>query len=252
MPTSQGALTAMHCFYIEPPVDGLAALPPEEAKHAAKVLRLRPGDAVCAMDGAGGRWDAEVASVSGNAAALRLLNALPDNEAPVRVTLYQGMPKADKLEFIAQKLTELGAAALAPVVTARSVSRPDGRERAKRRERLDRIAREAAKQCRRGWPVRVEAPLDWGAALDRMQAHDLLLTPWEEAGGRRVRDVWRECPEARDIGIVVGPEGGIEPAEIAALEAVGAQTVTLGPRILRAETAAVAAVAEAMALWGDL
>ena len=103
----------MHCFYIEPPVDGVAALPKDEAKHAAKVLRLRPGDPVCAMDGAGGRWDAMIDTV-GDGVTVRLMERLPDNEAPVRVTVYEGVPKAEKLDFIAQKLTELGAAALIP------------------------------------------------------------------------------------------------------------------------------------------
>ena len=81
----------MHCFYIEPPVDGVARLPKDEAKHAAKVLRLRPGDPVCAMDGAGGRWDAVIESV-GEGVTVRLMDRLPDNEAPVRVTVYEGVP----------------------------------------------------------------------------------------------------------------------------------------------------------------
>lgn len=242
----------MHCFYIEPPQGDRAALPPEEARHAAKVLRLRPGDEVCAMDGAGHRWRAGVDAVDGSAVTLRLLEALPANEAPVRVTVYQGMPKADKLEFIAQKLTELGIAALVPVVMSRSVARPEAKERDKRRERLDRIAREAAKQCRRAMPVDVAPALSWREACERMQAHDLLLAPWEDARGRRVRDAWTAQPGARDIGIVIGPEGGIAPEEIEALEALGALTVTLGPRILRAETAAVTAAGLAMAMWGDL
>lgn len=111
----------MHSFYIEPPVDGLAALPADEAKHALKVLRLARGDGICAMDGAGSRWRAEIAAINGSAISVRLLEPLPSNEAPVRLTVYEGLPKADKLDFIAQKLTELGAAALVPVRMARCV-----------------------------------------------------------------------------------------------------------------------------------
>ena len=88
---------AMHSFYIEPPVDGFAALPAEEARHAAKVLRLKPGDEICAMDGAGRRWRGEVGAIDGGV-------SVPPNEAPVRLTVYEGLPKADKLDFIAQKL----------------------------------------------------------------------------------------------------------------------------------------------------
>ncbi len=238
----------MHSFYIDPPEGDFAALPAEEAKHAEKVLRLRPGDEVCAMDGAGRRWRAEMAEQG----RVRLLEALPANEAPVRLTVYEGLPKADKLDFIAQKLTELGAARLAPVKMERCVVKLDGRDGEKRRERLQKIAREAAKQCRRGLPMDVSEPMEWKAALAAMSAHDALLIPWEDAANTRLRDAFAENPDARDIGIVIGPEGGMSPDEVAAMRAVGGRTVTLGPRILRTETAAVVAAALAMQLWGDL
>ena len=242
----------MHSFYIDHPVDGAATLPPEEAKHALKVLRLRPGDGVCAMDGAGRRWRGEIGDIDGGGVRVNLLEPLPDNEAPVRLTVYEGLPKADKLDFIAQKLTELGAAALAPVRMARCVAKLDGKDGEKRRERLEKIAREAAKQCGRGRPLQVAAPMDWRAALRAMAAHDLLLIPWEEAGGTRLKDVFALNPDARDIGIVVGPEGGITADEIDDMTAAGGRCVTLGPRILRTETAAVASAALVMQLWGDI
>lgn len=238
----------MHCFYIEGPVDGVAALPPEEAKHAAKVLRLRPGDEVCAMDGAGRRWRGELAE----GGRVRLMEEWPSNESPLRLTVYEGLPKADKLDLIAQKLTELGAAALVPVRMERCVVKLDDRDGAKRQDRLTKIAREAAKQCRRGLPMAVSKPLGWREALERMKSHELLLIPWEEASGARLADMREAFPEARDIGIVVGPEGGISPEEVGAMRAIGGRAVTLGPRILRTETAAVAAAALAMGLWGDV
>jgi len=170
----------------------------------------------------------------------------------VRLTVYEGLPKADKLDFIAQKLTELGAAALAPVRMTRCVAKLDGKDGEKRRERLEKIAREAAKQCGRGMPLRVDTPLDWRKALQAMAAHDLLLIPWEAAEGTRLKDVFALNPDARDIGIVVGPEGGITADEIDDMTAAGGQCVTLGPRILRTETAAVVSAALAMQLWGDV
>lgn len=242
----------MHCFYIEPPVDGVARLPKEEAKHAAKVLRLRPGDPVCAMDGRGGRWEAEMADVNGDGATVRLLNALPDSEAPVRVTVYQGVPKAEKLEFIAQKLTELGASALVPVKMDRCVVKLDEKDGRKRRERLERIACEAAKQCRRGRAPEISEPLTWKQALQRMAYHDLVLVPWEDAAGRRMKDAFARHPDAKDIGVVIGSEGGMSAEEVDALAEVGALTLTLGPRILRTETASVVSAALVMQLWGDL
>ena len=242
----------MHCFYIEPPLDNIAALPAEEAKHALKVLRLRPGDGICAMDGLSRRWRGEIDSVDGPSVTVRLLEALPDNEAPVRVTVYEGLPKADKLDFIAQKLTELGVAALAPVRMECSVVKLDRKDGAKRQERLSRIAREAAKQCRRARPLKVAEPMDWMDALETMKKHDLLLVPWEESLGGGMADMRRKYPEARDIGIVIGPEGGITMKEITYLITVGGQVVSLGPRILRTETAAVVSAALVMQLWGDI
>ncbi len=240
----------MHSFYIESPVENIALLPADEAKHAAKVLRLRAGDEVCAMDGAGRRWRGELVEADG--LAVRLLEELPSNEAPARITVYEGLPKADKLDFIAQKLTELGAARLMPVKMERCVVKLDAKDGVKRRERLLKIAREAAKQCGRGLPMDVTEPLDWREALSQMARHDALLIPWEDARGARMRDVHAQLPDARDIGVVIGPEGGMSPSEVDAMRAVGGRTVTLGPRILRTETAAVVAAALAMQLWGDI
>lgn len=242
----------MHCFYIEPPVGGAARLPKDEARHAAKVLRLRPGDPVCAMDGAGGRFNAEIDAIDSDGVRVRLLGRLSDNEAPVRVTVYQGVPKAEKLDFIAQKLTELGAATLVPVKMERCVVKLDDKDGRKRRERLERIAYEAAKQCRRGRPLEISEPMSWKQAIRRMACHDLVLVPWEDADGRRVKDVFEKCPDVKDIGVVIGSEGGMSEAEVRALTDAGALAVTLGPRILRTETAAVVSAALAMQLWGDI
>ena len=204
------------------------------------------------MDGAGRRWRGKIGDIRDSAVTVRLVEALPSNEAPVRVTVYEGLPKADKLDFIAQKLTELGAAALVPVRMERCVVKLDGKDAAKRRERLERIAREAAKQCGRGLPMTVADATDWREALSAMAKHDALLIPWEDARGTRMKDVFAELPGALDIGIVVGTEGGMTPGEVAAMTDIGGRTVTLGPRILRTETAAVVSAALAMQLWGDL
>ena len=242
----------MHCFYIEPPEGDEAHLLPEESRHAIRVLRLQPGDGLCAMDGAGRRWRAEILYAGEDGVRVRLSEPLPSGEPSVRVTVYQGLPKADKLDFIAQKLTELGTAALVPVKMERCVVKLDRRDGQKRRDRLEKIAREAAKQCRRALPLEISEPLSWPQVLERMQSHDLVLVPWEDAAGRRMRDAWEAHPDAKDIGIVVGSEGGMSEAEVRALTDAGALTVTLGPRILRTETAAVVATALAMQLWGDI
>ena len=249
-PSRRERANKVHSFYIEGKgaAGDRARLLKEEARHACRVLRMRPGEEFCALDGEH-RFLAELVSLESDSAEAVLKEALPDNEAPVRLTVYQGVAKSDKLELITQKLAELGAAALVPVRMSRSVARLDG---ANRVERLQKIAHEAAKQCRRACEMRVDAPLDLERALPEMQKHELLLVPWEDARGWRMKDACAAFPAARDIGVVIGPEGGISPEEVRRMEAAGAKCVTLGPRILRAETAAIVSAALAMSLWGDV
>jgi len=244
----------MHTFYLERTagVGEIVSLPKDEAKHALKVLRLNVGDEICVLDGCGGRFAAVLESAKGENAEVRFTEELSANEPPVRVTLYQGLPKADKLDFIVQKVTELGAGGVVPVKMERCVVKSDAKDGAKRQERLERIAREASKQCRRACAPEIAEPLTWKQTFQKMKSHDLVLVPWEDAEGYNLKRAFSERPGAKDIGIVVGPEGGMSADEVEALRELGARVVTLGPRILRAETAAVASVAMAMTLWGDL
>ena len=128
----------------------------------------------------------------------------------------------------------------------------DEKDGKKRRERLQKIAREAAKQCKRGGCLEVEEPRTWKQLAPMMQQHDLVLVPWEDAAGYGMKAACRDFPDAKDIAIVIGPEGGMSEGEVCALEENGARQVTLGPRILRTETAAIAACTMAMLLWGDI
>ena len=230
----------MHTFYVEG-----TALSPEDAKHAFRVLRLKAGDEVTALAG-NVRWNARIAAISDKGGELELLERLPSNESPLRLSVYQGLPKAEKLEFLAQKLTELGVSRLLPVRMEYSVAKAEGDRRG---ERLRKIAREAVKQCRRAAPMEIAAPLSWKDAVADMAQRDLMIVPWENAESLRMGDLARQYPDAKDIGILIGPEGGISEQEIADCKA---HAVTLGPRILRAETAAVTAAALAMAFWGDI
>lgn len=230
----------MHTFY----VDDLA-ISQEDARHAYRVMRLRPGDDVCAVSN-GARWHARILELTEKSGKVVLLEELPSNESPLRITLYQGLPKAEKLEFLAQKLTELGVAQLVPVRMERSVARADGDRRS---ERLNRIAREAVKQCHRAQPMEITAPMSWKEALADMAGRELMIVPWENADSVKMSDLKARYPSVSDVGILIGPEGGISENEI---EDCGAKPVTLGPRILRAETAAVTSAALAMALWGDI
>lgn len=230
----------MHTFYAPGGV-----LEKEDALHAKRVLRLKEGDEVTALSD-GKRFRAVIGSLSDKGGTLRLSDELPSNESPLCLTIYQGLVKAEKLELLAQKLTELGADRLVPVRMEHSVAKAEGERRT---ERLDRIAREAVKQCRRSRAVGITAPLSWQEAVRDMAAQDLMIVPWESAEGTRMGDLKARCPDAAHIGILIGPEGGITEQEILSC---GAVPVTLGPRILRAETAALTAAALAMSLWGDI
>lgn len=244
----------MNSFFVEGcGVKGaLLPLTPEDAKHAAQVMRMQPGEAFYAVDAAGRRFLAELQTVSKAGSSAILKEELPDHEPPVRLTLYQGLPKADKLDFIVQKLTELGAAKIVPVKMERCVVKLDEKDGVKRRDRLAKIAREAAKQCKRGCVPEIEAPQTWKQLAGSMAEHDLLMVPWEDAAHYGMKAAHAQFPEVSDIGIVIGPEGGMSAAEIQAIEAIGARQITLGNRILRTETAAVAACTMAMLLWGDI
>ena len=244
----------MNSFYIEGcgGVGLEVRLKPEDAKHAAQVLRMQRDEEFYAIDEGGSRFLAELCEVSKEGCTALLREALPDNEAELRVTVYQGLPKADKLELVVQKLTELGAARLVPVKMERSVVKLNDKDGQKKQERLQKIAREASKQCKRGGCLEVAAPQSWKQLRDQMAAHDLVLVPWEDARGFGLKAAREAFPEAKDIGIVIGPEGGMSENEVRALEELGAKQITLGPRILRTETAAIAAATMAMLLWGDI
>lgn len=244
----------MHRFIVK---EGLAAgelvaLSSEEAAHAFKVLRLREGEEVELTDGAGKLFSAELTEVSREQVTAQVHEELDGKESPVCITLYQGYPKADKLELIVQKLTELGACRIVPVVMERSVAKPDPKDKGKRRERLQRIAQEAAKQCGRGMVPEVEEAITWKQAKARFEEHELMLMPWEDARDVHLKDVYKEKLEVRDIAIVIGPEGGISVSEADEAKEKGAVCVTLGPRIMRTETAALASVTVCMNLWGDI
>ena len=244
----------MNSFYIEGcgGVGLEVRLKPEDAKHAAQVLRMQRGEEFYAVGEGGSRFLAELCEVSKEGCTALLREALPDNEAELRVTVYQGLPKADKLELVTQKLTELGAARLVPVKMERCVVKLNDKDGQKKQERLQKIAREASKQCKRGGCLEVAAPQSWKQLRDQMAAHDLVLVPWEDAQGFGLKAAREAFPEAKDIGIVIGPEGGMSDNEVRALEELGAKQITLGPRILRTETAAIAAATMAMLLWGDI
>ena len=242
----------MHRFYADdtPAADGLVRLGEEDAHHASRVLRMKPGDAAEVFMH-GKRFFAEIASMEG-AVTLRLLDELPSTEARLRVTLYQGLPKAEKMELIVQKAVELGDAAVVPVSMSRCVVQLNQKDGAKKQERWQRIAREACKQSGRCLQMQVEAPISFKELVRRLPGHEAAIVPWEDARGYSLPRLREELPHLTELAVVIGPEGGMSQEEVAQMRSALCRPVTLGPRILRTETAGLAALSALFCLYGDM
>ena len=237
----------MHRFFAERIDESTAWLLPEEETHALRVLRLRAGDACQAL--LEGQVYAAVIREISPRVTLTLTHALPSPEPAVSITLYQGIPKGEKMDFIAQKCTEAGVCRIVPVAFSRCVANWDGKDAVKKQARFQRIAAEAAKQSGRAVTPEVALPLSFEELCGQVSKHDLILTPWEEEHGNGIRSNWRG---EKDVAMIIGPEGGISPEEIDRLKAAGANPVTLGPRIFRTETAGLAAIISLLTLSGDM
>jgi len=221
----------------------------DDHQHVARVLRGEAGERLTLFDGAGTEVDAEIVRVGKRDTELTLGARRPGaaTAAPVAVTLLVAAPRGERMDLVLQKATELGVARIVPVVTERSVARPEPT----RRERWEKIAREAARQCGRADVPRVEPPLELEAALAAPDLPARRFALWEGERARSLRARLAEAPAA-PVALLVGPEGGFPAGEIAAAEAAGFVPVTLGPRVLRVETAAIVAVALAVAAAGGL
>ena len=236
-------------FFV-PGVSGETALiTGQDAVHIRRALRMKPGENLTLCDGQGTDYFCEIAAYEEETVRLKVLYHTPTAcEPDTAVTLYQGLPKGEKMEWILQKSVELGVTALVPVVTTRSIVRLKPGEGEKKRDRWQKIAAEAAGQSGRGIIPQVHRPLTFGQALDRLAEENTVV--FYEGGGQPLSGLVGR--ETRALSIVVGPEGGFEGAEITALRERGAQVATLGKRILRCETAPLAALAVIMQLTGNL
>ena len=224
----------------------------ENAAHA-KVLRLRRGDSVLVCDGCGTDCHCTVSDISPQQVCLVVNSTEASGAEPlVACSVYMAYAKADKLEHVIQKATELGAYEIAAFPSSRCVLKLDAASAEKRRERWQKIAREACKQSGRCQMMAVDAPIAFPALLAALKTHEAAIVPWEDARGYSLTAFHREHPEIHDLAIVIGPEGGMSADEIARMKDCGCQSVTLGPRILRTETAGLCALSALFCLYGEL
>ena len=243
----------MHRFYPDPnrSRDDLEFLTPEDSRHALTVLRLKAGDQVTVISG-GLPFLAEIVGEEDRIVCVRKHTPLPSAEPKLSVTLFQGIPKADKMDWIVQKATELGAVRIIPVAFSRCVVRLNEKEGAKKQERWQKIAREAGKQSGRCVIPEVFAPVPFKALQDLFPSCGCVAVPWEDCSEGGPIAFHRRHPNLSSAGIVIGPEGGISPDEIREMSGWGAEPVTLGKRILRTETAGLAALSVFFGLYGEM
>jgi 16S rRNA (uracil1498-N3)-methyltransferase len=219
--------------------------------HLVRVLRVRAGDTLELFDGKGTVFPAVVQTLEVESARLEVAAGTP-RAAMRELIIVQALPKADKLEWVLQKCTELGAAAFVPMFTERTVVKPSGREDGKL-ERWRKIVEEAARQCGRADVPRVEAPRGLPEAVRGLSQALVLVLDTAQGAAVSLSQAWAGEPSAtRPVALVIGPEGGLSAAELEQLREAGAVPVTLGSRVLRTETAALSALAVLLHLQGEL
>jgi 16S rRNA (uracil1498-N3)-methyltransferase len=231
----------MSRFYIPNPhiENGLLRIEGDEVKHVRKVLRLKAGDEVLVFDGLGKEFEGTIVKEERSSVMVKIQRILsPKGDSPLEVTLAQSLLKGEKMDYLIQKATELGVKEIIPFLSSRSVPLLEKSRRQKRNNRWEKIAIEASKQCGRGVVPRIEPLQDYADMLRAASTDHLRFILWER-DGIKLKEVLERSEERTKIFFVVGPEGGFSQDEVEEAKGGGFIAVTLGRRILRAETASL-------------
>ncbi len=222
----------------------------QDAAHIVRVLRMNVGDTLVVSDTAGTDYTCKILSADPANVALDIIESKPNaTEAGTNITLFQCLPKSDKMDLIVRQATEIGVKTIVPVLSERCVSRPDGKSINKKVERWQKIACEAAGQSGRGVIPTVKKLVSFEECAKALQDFDLSIF-FCERGGKPLNALIK--PGFENIAIVIGPEGGFSLEEEARANASGADSATLGKRILRCETAPLVAAACVLQLCGEM
>jgi 16S rRNA (uracil1498-N3)-methyltransferase len=246
----------MRFFFVDPAQVSRqrARLEGDEARHIKNVLRLRPGDEIGLLDGAGHEYSGVIAALAGGGVEVRITGSRPAaGDSRIRLSVAQGFLKEKKMDRLVHQLSEMGVQRWVPFVSTRSVARPAAARAQARQKRWRKIAVEALKQCRRPNLMEIDEVAGFARVLAMSAGHDLSVMFWEEAAGIPLAgalSTGSSRPES--LLLVIGPEGGFTAEEARAAEAAGFHVAGLGPRVMKAETAAVAACAIVQHLFGDL
>lgn len=223
----------------------------EQSRHIARSLRMKKGDMLTVCDGAGSDYGCIIDEITKDFVALSICYKQASSSEPsIKVSLFQGVPKGDKIEDIIQKCVELGIYEITPVLTKRSVSRPDEKQAQKKQARYQKIALEAAQQSGRGIVPKINKMQNFKQAVQSCNTDVKIL--FYEGGGKSIKSIVNENKNASSFAIFIGPEGGFEKEEVDEILNFGGINATLGARILRTQTAPVAALAAIMLLTDNL
>lgn len=221
----------------------------ENAVHIAKSLRMKKGEELTLVTPLGIQHNCVIESTSPELVAVNIVESKRcENEPDVKITLFQAIPKGDKMEYIIQKSVELGVTAIVPIISARCISRPDEKSLKKKQIRWQKIAKEAAQQSRRGIIPQIKDALSYKQACETAKSNEQNII-FYECGGKSVKTLIKDKPKS--IGIFIGSEGGFEKQEVQDVLSINGSAATLGKRILRAETAPLAALSIIMYETGN-
>ena len=231
------------------PLNGSFELPPDAAHHAARVLRLREGDAVQIFDGLGNECQGVIAELSGRRVVVGNIAATNTNrESPLQVVLAQALSSSEKMDWVIQKATELGVTGIQPLDTGRSVARLTAERTAKRIQHWRQVAISACEQCGRNVLPQINAPLDimvWLQQMQKTSDEKFILLP------QGAVSLHTQTKPHGKVVLLIGAEGGFTQAESDAALRCGFTSIRMGTRVLRTETAAIAGLAMLQTLWGD-
>jgi len=245
----------MHRFFIPPKsIQGNRVVLRGTLVHQIRdVLRMKPGDQLILLDNSGLAHQTELVTIDRETVRARVIEKWKlETEPSARITLYQGLLKGQKFDWVLQKGTEIGICAFVPVLAARCIVGSLNDVSATRTERWERIVIEAAEQAGRAALPHLHHPMLFAHAIETAGRSGLSLIPWEEERERNLREVLQDIPKSKELNLFIGPEGGFAEEEIIAARNRGIVPVSLGPRILRAETAGLAAASAILYELGDL
>jgi len=224
-----------------------------DARHIKTVLRLKPGDKIGLFDGKGFEYEARIVAISTGKVEVAVMQCFPAAaESPVQIVVAQAFLKEKKMDSLIRQISELGITGWLPFFAERSVPRPDQKQLLVRTQRWKKIAREALKQCKRGRILEIGETVSFESMLNQSESSDLKIAFWEDEAAPLNASLTKFERPINTIFVLLGPEGGFTVQEIERARARGFITASLGPRILRAETATVAACTLLQYLYGDM